>query len=305
MNMHANTVGIIEQPVLKDIYIIKNRINDKVYIGQSINAGERFVSHCKPSSADESLISKAIQKYGANNFWYEILEHQIPNYNEREQYWIAYYNSMKPNGYNLMPGGEEPPHKYGVEHPLSTFENMQIVKQIKDDLRNTNISLSKIALKYDTSKHTILRINQGLHYEEPGETYPIRKNPNMNGKLTEEQVEEIIELLKYSYRCYDDIGEQYGVQGSTIKHINEGNIHKKTDIDYPIRKYKNSGTPNCTYEQVTKIINMLLNTDISCRQISKIIKQPLNTIYAINNGTAKRYRRDGYTYPLRKRNKVQ
>ena len=31
----------------KDIYIIKNRINSKVYIGQAINSAERFISHCK------------------------------------------------------------------------------------------------------------------------------------------------------------------------------------------------------------------------------------------------------------------
>lgn len=32
-NMHVNTVGNTENVVLKDIYIIRNNINDKVYIG--------------------------------------------------------------------------------------------------------------------------------------------------------------------------------------------------------------------------------------------------------------------------------
>ena len=54
----------------KDIYVIKNRINNLIYIGQAINSKERFISHCKPSSAkkNKSLIDNAIQKYGANNF---------------------------------------------------------------------------------------------------------------------------------------------------------------------------------------------------------------------------------------------
>lgn len=45
--------------IKKDIYIIKNDINDKVYIGQSVNSQERFRSHCKPNK-DHSLIDYAI-----------------------------------------------------------------------------------------------------------------------------------------------------------------------------------------------------------------------------------------------------
>ena len=98
-NIHANLVGIIK----KDIYIIKNDINNKVYIGQSLNSENRFKSHCKPNK-DNSLIDKAIQKYGKEHFYYEILESQIENYNEREKYWIEYYNSKKTNGYNILNG---------------------------------------------------------------------------------------------------------------------------------------------------------------------------------------------------------
>ena len=63
----------------KDIYLIKNRINTLVYVGQAINSKERFISHCKPSSAknNNSIIDKAIPKYGANNFWFEFIENQV------------------------------------------------------------------------------------------------------------------------------------------------------------------------------------------------------------------------------------
>lgn len=78
MNGNVNPVGI----VLKDIYVIKNDINDKLYIGQAIDAAKRFDTHCKPSSArDNTLIDKAIQKYGKEHFWFEIIEHGISDYN--------------------------------------------------------------------------------------------------------------------------------------------------------------------------------------------------------------------------------
>ena len=74
---------------------------------------------------------------------------------------------------------------------------------------------------------------------------------------------------------------------------------------YPIRKYKNSGKSSCTYAQVTEIINLLTTTDISCNQIHKCYNIDLQTIYMIKNGTAKRYKREGYKYPLRKNNPIK
>ena len=291
----------------KDIYVIKNRVNNMVYVGQATNSAERFIAHCKPSSAkrDKSIIDKAIRKYGANNFWFEVIEHQIENYNEREKYWIKKLDSLTPNGYNIQTGGENPPVHYGVDHPLSIFDNIETVNLIKDDLRNTCLSLSEIANKYNSSKRTIMRINQGLHYESIYDVYPIRKEPLQNGKLSNRQIEEIIEILKYTYRQYNDIARQYEVSPSTIKQINSGDVHFNSEESYPIRKYKNSGKPNCTYAQVTEIIDLLTTTDMSCNQIHKCYNVDLQTIYMIKNGTAKRYKREGYKYPLRKNNPIK
>lgn len=287
----------------KDIYVIKNRINDKVYVGQAIDAGKRFLTHCKHNSASaNSLIDRAIQKYGANNFWYEILESQIENYNEREKYWIKKLNSLKPNGYNIQEGGEDPPHYFNINHPLSPFNTEEEVKEVKRLLKETSLSLKEIGEKCGISKRTVMRINQGIHYESLDETYPIRAVPLPNGKLTQEDIEDIIEILKHTYRQYEDIAAQYKVSLSTIKQINSGDVHKQDKEDYPIRKYKNSGKPTCTYQQVTEISELLLKTNVSCRQIAKIYNVDLQTIYIINNGNAKRYKRPEYHYPIRKHN---
>lgn len=303
MEMQANTVGIATQPKTKDIYIIRNRINEKVYIGQSVNAAERFIKHCKPSAAkDNSLIDKAIQKYGADNFWFEILEHDVEPYNDREKFWIETYNSIAPNGYNLLRGGNEPPVHYALDHPNSSFDGIEEVHQIKEELKNTRLSFSEIAKTHNTSKRTIMRINQGLHYEEIGDKYPIREVPNLCGKLDDEKVKEIIEVLMSTYRQYEDIARQYGISISGVKQINSGDCHPIDGVTYPIRNYKNSGTPACTYAQVTEISNLLKDTDMSCNQIAKCFGVDLQTVYIINNGNAKRYRRDNLTYPLRRHN---
>ena len=293
-NIHANTVGIIK----KDIYIIKNDINNKVYIGQSLNVKERFRSHCKKSNNDNSIINKAIQKYGKSHFWYEILERNITNYNEREKYWIQYYDSLSPNGYNIGDGGELPPTFFGNDHPNTVISDENVVL-LKDDLKNTRMSLSQLAHKYNISKRQVQRINDGLSRSSLNEKYPIRRIPNPIGKLTEKQVDEIIELLRYTYRFDGDIARQYGVVVHVISGINNGTIHRRDSIQYPIRKWKSSGVILFTYEQVTDIIEEILFTDHSLNQIAKKYHVSFGAIANICSGSSKKYRRDNLKYPLR------
>lgn len=292
-NIYANPVGIIK----KDIYIIKNDINDKVYIGQSVNSEDRFKSHCK-KNRDNSIIDFAINKYGKEHFWYEILEQQIENYNEREKYWIQFYNSVTPNGYNIMKGGEEPPIHKGQSSPSSKLQD-EDVENIKYDLKNTNISLSKLACKYKISKKQILRINQGISRKQMNETYPIREIPNSKNKLTQYDVEQIIKLLKYSYQFNGEIARQFNVQVQLIDKINKGTAYKQDNEEYPIREWKSCGVRAFTYEQVTEIIDLLKNTDLSFRKIAKKYNVTHNQISLICYGIDKKYRRKDEKYPLR------
>ena len=293
-NSYASPVGIIR----KDIYIIKNDINTKVYIGQALDSKKRFQSHCKENN-DNSLIDKAIQKYGKEHFWFEILESQIENYNEREKYWIKYYNSLKPFGYNILTGGNEPPRYIGDEHPNSKISD-ENVKLLKIDLAQTTISLSQLAEKYNISKKQVMRINQGISRASLDEKYPIRRNPNINGKLSEEDVDNIINLLRFTYRFNGDIAREYGVEVHTISRINNGIYHHRDNISYPIRNWKSSGVILFTYEQVTEIINALSNTKESINSIAKRYNVNRRAIEEINRGTSKKYCREGLSYPLRK-----
>lgn len=293
-NTYANPVGIIK----KDIYIIKNDINTKVYIGQAIDTKKRFQSHCK-NNKDNSLIDKAIKKYGKEHFWFEILESQVENYNEKEKYWIKYYNSKEPFGYNILVGGNEPPRYFGDKHPNVKISDENVLK-LKKDLRETNITLSQLAEKYKISKKQVLRINQGISRASLNEQYPIRKNPNINGKLTEEDVDNIIDLLRYTYRFNGDIAREYGVEVHAISEINKGETHHRDNIQYPIRNWKSSGVILFTYEQVTEIIEILSTTNESINSIAKKYNVNRSAIEGINRGTSKKYLREGLSYPLRK-----
>lgn len=96
------------------IYIIKNTINNLVYIGQAYNIERRWKVHYAIGKKDCSTkyveynnqIHTAMRKLGRENFYLEVLEEcEKEKLNEREKYWIKYYNSYK-NGYNGTEGGD-------------------------------------------------------------------------------------------------------------------------------------------------------------------------------------------------------
>lgn len=90
------------------IYKIINNINQKVYIGQTTrNIDIRWKEHCRHFKQDMP-ISKAIKKYGVENFTIEKIEVCEDNLlDKREQYWIKHYDSFnKEKGYNATFGGQ-------------------------------------------------------------------------------------------------------------------------------------------------------------------------------------------------------
>ena len=92
------------------IYKISNNVNDKVYIGQTIETIEkRFKDHISASKCENKkgvILYNAMHKYGVENFSHEILKENLTK-NEAdywERYYIEEFDTIK-NGYNLKTGG--------------------------------------------------------------------------------------------------------------------------------------------------------------------------------------------------------
>ena len=90
---------------MSGIYQIYNPINNKRYVGSSINIERRFKEHISALKANRhhnQHLQNAWNKYG-DQLKFEVLEYCEPEYLiETEQYYIDYYNSAdRKYGYNI------------------------------------------------------------------------------------------------------------------------------------------------------------------------------------------------------------
>lgn len=96
---------------ISGIYYIKNIINNKLYIGQSIDIYARLSRHKTDlrGGRDSKHLQKSYNKYGENNFEFAVLmECPIDDLDYWEKYYIAKWNTQSADfGYNLDGGGSK------------------------------------------------------------------------------------------------------------------------------------------------------------------------------------------------------
>lgn len=130
------------------IYKITNKINNLSYIGQSTQIEQRFREHKKSYNwyrEKNKKLYKDILEYGINNFSFEILEEcSIEELNNKEQYYIKYYNTY-PDQYNMTPGGQfnaeesHPSHKLTKQDVINIrtrYNNQERKNEVYEDYKN-------------------------------------------------------------------------------------------------------------------------------------------------------------------------
>lgn len=221
------------------IYKITNKLNNKCYIGQSVHIERRWQEHCLPSA--KSAIALAIKKYGKDNFSFEILEEcLIEELDLKEDYYMKYFNSLKPNGYNILTVKE-------TINARASVKTRADAEYIIEDIINSSLTFKEIANKYHTSTRTITRLNNGYTFHNDDLEYPLRLKPSQSpfykkehsycidcgkeitlhakrcaecDKIAQRKVERPNrQILKNMIRTqsFVSIGKQYGVSDNTIK----------------------------------------------------------------------------------------
>lgn len=146
------------------IYKIENLINNKVYIGQSVDIPKRWREHRSAAFNSNSkdynmLIYKAFRKYGIENFSFEIIEEvEKDQLNEREIYWIEKYNSYN-KGYNATLGGDESHIHLGK--PIEVYD-------LNGKYITTYPNMTEAAKEIGISRNTIYGIIHGNRLSSKG-----------------------------------------------------------------------------------------------------------------------------------------
>lgn len=126
------------------IYKVTNNINKKIYIGQTIqDENIRWNHHIREAlNGSDTKFHRALRKYGKDGFMWEVIE-EVDNdkLNEREIYWISYYNSYK-QGYNSTTGGDLPPRN---DIEIICLETNIVYSSCAEAGRQTNINKTHIA----------------------------------------------------------------------------------------------------------------------------------------------------------------
>lgn len=126
--------------MLGNIYIVKNDINDQVYVGQTIhNIEYRFNQHCKEAERESyTKFHVALRELGIQHFHVELLEQcEQEELNNREKYYISFYDSYK-NGYNSTTGGTA----INKQRKKTDKEIIDFYLEHKDKMTLTEISYS-------------------------------------------------------------------------------------------------------------------------------------------------------------------
>lgn len=130
------------------IYVIKNIINDKIYVGSSINIKDRLIRHksmLRGGYHDNEYLQKSYDKYGEISFIFETIELcDITDLSDKENYFIKLYNSNNSDyGYNLALVSDDRKNKFN---------------------NNTKVKMSKIKLK-NYSKFVLIDMVTNLEHE--------------------------------------------------------------------------------------------------------------------------------------------
>lgn len=192
------------------IYIIRNTVNEKVYIGQThVSIKLRFQNHLSAARRGlDYVIGKAIRKYGEDKFYIELLEEcTIEELNDREKYWVAFFNSTNNKfGYNMSIGGNV--------------------------VRTTNALDETLVLEMFKQGKTSCKIAKELHVHPYKIAAILNKNNivyGINKQRTSKLIEStIIDLYLKGYSTID-ISKKFNINKTTVRRVlNRNNIKLRT-----------------------------------------------------------------------------
>lgn len=208
------------------IYLVENKINNKKYIGQTtqLDINKRWYQHKRNNGIGKILLN-AYEKYGIDNFRFKIICICFDSdTNKYETEYIKKYNTLYPNGYNLLEGGNNKKHnEYTIsilKEKLSGINHPNYGKKFSEE-RRKNMSISRTGIL----------------------------NPNYGKKISDEQKEKMKKKIKmFTKEKREEINNK--ISESVKKNVQNRKIVVQYDINNILIKKYSSIT------EASKLINI-------------------------------------------------
>ena len=172
------------------IYKITNRLNRKIYVGQTKQSIEkRFLQHSKTNSP----LGNAMRSCGLENFTIEVIEEceTQDQANRQERFWINALNCKMPNGYNRSNGGEGGIHKPRTS-PVNTMKLGEYLAMYR--ARN-KLTMQNMADACGFSKAYISMLEKGINPTTGKPVSPTMQAFEKIAKATGQDLDSLLKIL--------------------------------------------------------------------------------------------------------------
>jgi group I intron endonuclease len=211
------------------IYTITNKLNNKIYIGQTIqkNPRSRWRNHvyeAKHNKETQCVVDKAIAKYGTENFEFLVIEAHSTSeeLNQAEIYWIEHLRNAlgKENVYNLLDGGQNGKHSEETRKKMSeNSPKYWLGKNLPDDMKEKIAHGNKGKVISEEAKQKSSATQKGRPSPHKGKPKPIGFGDQMSQKkktFTDEQEQIIAHKHFVEKITMENLAKEYRVGIGTI-----------------------------------------------------------------------------------------
>lgn len=186
------------------IYKITNKVNGKIYIGQTIQALEkRWRFHVRGAGKSSSMpICRAIRKYGEDNFELSIIcsASNRDELDSLEEKYISEMNSLVPSGYNLRAGGHSSRlHPDSIEKMREAHKNRPPISEET----HAKLSAAQLGNKNMLGKH---------HSEETRK----KIGDGNRGKIVSDETREKIRRVRTGTKLSEETRAKIGLESKRI-----------------------------------------------------------------------------------------
>lgn len=217
------------------IYKIRNSVNDKIYVGKTTRSvSQRWEDHIKELHRPRKYASKlyrAMSKYGEDKFFIETIE-ECDNalLDERERYWIRFYNTTE-KGYNITIGGDG-------HNVIDDNEKMYLLT-----LWNCGLMMNEIEKRTGRNHKAISRIlyENGVTKDEIN-ARQAKISRNSNGKTV--YVYDLKGRYLKSYHSVAEASEDTGIRSDTISKVALNNSRNHSANGLIFRYYMKNDISN-------------------------------------------------------------